>query len=63
MAEELSEKVLYGAEAAELHCERRQVKTKAGDVFQAEKIVTTIPWQSFGEISGPWFQSRAWSPP
>lgn len=52
MAEELSAKVLYGAEAAELHCEKRQVKTKAGDVFQAEKIVTTIPWQSFGEISG-----------
>lgn len=52
MAEELSPKVLYGAEAAELHCEERQVKTEDGDVFWAEKIITTVPWQSFREISG-----------
>lgn len=52
MAKELSPRVLYGAEAAGVHCEKRQVKTRAGDVFQAEKIITTIPWQSFEEISG-----------
>lgn len=52
MAEELSPKVLYGAEAAKLDCEERQVKTKVGDMFQAEKIITTVPWRSFEEISG-----------
>lgn len=52
MAEELSPKVLYGMEAVELHCEECQVKTEAGDVFLAEKIITTVPWQSFREISG-----------
>lgn len=52
MAEELSPKVLYGAEAAKLDCEQLKVKTKAGDVFQAQKIVTTVPWRSFEEISG-----------
>lgn len=52
MAEELSPKVLYGAEAAKLDCEERRVKTKTGDVFQAEKIITTVPWRSFEEISG-----------
>ena len=51
MAEELSSKVLYGAETVELDCEERQVKTKAGDVFQAEKIITTVPWRSFETIS------------
>lgn len=52
MAEELSPKVLYGTEAAKLDCEQLKVKTKAGDVFQAQKIITTIPWRSFEEISG-----------
>lgn len=52
MAEELSSKVLYGAETVELDCEERQVKTKAGDVFQAEKIITSVPWRSFETISG-----------
>lgn len=52
MAEELSPKVLYGAEAVKLDCEQRQAKIKAGDVFQAEKIITTVPWRSFEEISG-----------
>lgn len=52
MAEDLSPKVLYGAEAAKLDCEQLKVKTKAGDVFQAQKIVTTVPWRSFEEISG-----------
>lgn len=52
MAEELSPKVLYGMEVSELHCEERWVRTKDGNVFQAETIITTVPWQSFGEISG-----------
>lgn len=52
MAEALSSKVLYGAEAVKLDCEQHQVKTKDGDVFYAEKIITTVPWRSLEEISG-----------
>lgn len=50
IAEELAPKVLYGAEVSELHCGKRQVKTKDGTVFEAENIVTTIPWKSFAQI-------------
>lgn len=52
MAAELSPNILYGVEAVKLDCEKRQLKTKAGELFQAEKIITTIPWQSFEEFTG-----------
>lgn len=52
MAEELSPNILYGAKAVKLDCEKRQVKTRTDEIFQAEKIITTIPWQSFEEFSG-----------
>lgn len=52
MAEELSPKVIYGAEAAVLDCEKRQVRTGAGDKFAAEHIITTVPWRSFDGIIG-----------
>lgn len=50
MAGELASKVLYGAEATELHCKKRQVKTKDGSLFEAEHLITTIPWRSFKRI-------------
>lgn len=52
MAQELSDNILYGAEAVGLSCEKQQVKIKAGDIFEAEKIITTVPWRSFREITG-----------
>ena len=52
MAGALGTKVLYGTEAAELCCEERLVRTKAGEVFAAQHIVTTVPWQSFERIDG-----------
>lgn len=52
MAQELSDNILYGAEVIGLSCEKQQVKIKAGDIFEAEKIITTVPWRSFREITG-----------
>ena len=50
MAGELAPKVLYGAEVKELHCGKHRIKTKDGDFFEAEHIITTIPWRSFEDI-------------
>ncbi len=52
MAKELSNNILYGEEAVGLSCENRQVRTKEGAVFEAEKIITTVPWRGFWEIIG-----------
>ena len=52
MARELTPRVCYGAEVSGLDCEKRQVRTRAGDVFEAEYVITTVPWQSFEQIAG-----------
>lgn len=52
MAKTLSPKVLYGMEAAVLDCDRRLVRTKTGEVFEAEAVITTVPWQGFAQIVG-----------
>ncbi len=52
MAGALGPKVLYKTEVTELCCEERLVRTKAGEVFAAQHIVTTVPWQSFERIDG-----------
>lgn len=52
MAKALSTKILYNIEVFELDCEKNVVTTKNGERFAAEKIVTTIPWRSFGHIQG-----------
>lgn len=52
MAQELSPQVLCGMEADILDCDKRRVKTKTGEIFEAEHVITTVPWQSFGQIIG-----------
>ena len=52
MAKELAPQVLYGMEAAVLDCEKRRVRTKTGEVFEAEHVITTVPWHSFTQITG-----------
>lgn len=52
MARELSPKVICGMDAVELDCENRRVRTKTGEVFEAEYIITTVPWRSFEQIRG-----------
>lgn len=50
MAEAVAPKVVYGCEAEEI-C-TKAVKTKGGQTFMADKIITTIPWASFSKIEG-----------
>lgn len=52
IAKEVAPKVLYGEEAVVLDCENRSVRTKTGDVFGAEHVITTVPWRSFTQIIG-----------
>lgn len=52
MAEEIAPKILYHAKATELDCEKRRVATGSGEAFEAEHIITTVPWHSFGQIKG-----------
>ncbi len=33
-------------------CPAKAVKTKSGQIFMADKIITTIPWASFSRIAG-----------
>lgn len=52
MAQELAPRVYYEARVSCLDCEKRQVRTEDGDVFEAEYIITTVPWRSFTQITG-----------
>ncbi len=52
MAKDLGSKIRYGAQAVELDCEHRKVRTKSGEEFEAEQVITTVPWQSFKQITG-----------
>ncbi len=52
MAEEIAPRVLYDTKAVELDCEKRRVTAASGQVFEAEHLITTVPWQSFGRITG-----------
>lgn len=52
MAEALGDKIRYQEEVLGMDCERRQITTKAGEVYEAQKIVTTIPWSCFEKVAG-----------
>lgn len=52
MARELGDRVLYHQGVKALDCHRRQVRTASGETFQAERIITTIPWAEYEEIQG-----------
>lgn len=62
MAEAVAPKVVYGCEAEEIDCtlsfdsgescRTKAVKTKSGQVYMADKIITTVPWASFSRITG-----------
>lgn len=52
MAKELEPKIRYGAQAVQLDCEKKRIRTKNGEVFEAEQLITTVPWQSFEQITG-----------
>ncbi len=52
MAAEIAPKILYHTKAAGLDCEKRCVTTWTGQLFEAEYIITTVPWRSFQQILG-----------
>lgn len=52
MAEALGENIVCGAEVSTLDCDKKTITTKAGETYEAEKIITTIPWTCFEQITG-----------
>ena len=52
MADAIAPKVLYDVKVTGLDCDRRQISTEDGSRFEAETIITTIPWNCFENLSG-----------
>ena len=52
MADAIAPKVLYDVKVTGLDCDRRQISTEDGRCFEAETIITTIPWNCFENLSG-----------
>lgn len=52
MADAITPKVLYDRRVTGLDCDRRQIITEDGSRFEAERIITTIPWRCFENLSG-----------
>lgn len=52
IADSMSEHMVYGKAVAGLDCEKRQVRTLTGEEYEAEVIVTSVPWNEFKEITG-----------
>ena len=52
MADEIAPKVLYDVKVTGLACDRRPISTEDGSCFEAETIITTIPWNCFENLSG-----------
>lgn len=52
MADAIAPKVLYDVKVTGLDCDRKQISTQDGRCFEAETIITTIPWNCFENLSG-----------
>lgn len=52
MADNISGNIEYGKTAVKLNITEKSVTAKDGSVYQAENIITTIPWLEFEEIIG-----------
>lgn len=52
MAENIASKIQYGAVVQSIDFEKHQVVTSDGSAFEADTIITTIPWQCFHNITG-----------
>ena len=52
MADAIAPKVLYDVKVTGLDCDRRRISTEDGRCFEAETIITTIPWNCFEKLSG-----------
>lgn len=52
MAKEIEKNIFYGTEVKEIDCGKRSVTAASGEKFEAEYIITTIPWCCFKQIQG-----------
>ncbi len=52
MAEELGDQIEYHREVAGIDFNRRTITTKDQCIYQAENIITTIPWQELSDLTG-----------
>ena len=52
IADSISEHLFCGEKVTSLDCERRQIKTSSGKEYEADVIVTSIPWNEFLRITG-----------
>lgn len=52
LADSMKSHIIYEKEAAKLDCDKRQITVKDGECYQAQYIITTVPWACFQEIKG-----------
>jgi protoporphyrinogen oxidase len=52
MAEDLGDKIIYGAAVKGIDFTAKTVTTADGEKYSADAIITTIPWMEFDEIIG-----------
>ena len=52
MAEALSDRLICNKKAEEIDFIKKHVKTQDGSIYQAEKIIVTIPWNSVKVLRG-----------
>ncbi len=52
LADSMKEHMVYNSPVKEMDFESKTVICKDGNVYQAEVIITTIPWTSFSDIKG-----------
>ena len=50
LADSMKEHMVYHCPVAEMDCETKIVTGGNGETYQAEKIITTVPWTSFQKI-------------
>ena len=50
MADSMKEHMVYNCPVTEMDCEMRAVLCENGETYQADNIITTIPWTSFLKI-------------
>lgn len=52
MGNKLENKIIYNTSVVELDCINNIITCDNGESYQAEKIITTIPWKSYKNIKG-----------
>ena len=50
IADSMKEHIVYNCSVKTLDCGKRSVMTSNGECYQADRIITTIPWQSVNQI-------------